>query len=98
MAIGTAALVALAATSGNFQMPVVAGDRAAGLSADGSTAVLAEQPAAGRTRFAVVDRRARRVERLITLRGDFGFDATSSDGSKLYVIRYLSADRHRYAV
>jgi hypothetical protein len=98
MAVGTAALVALAAASGNFQMPVVAGDRAAGLSADGSTAVLAENPASGRTRFAVIDRRDRRLDRVITLRGNFGFDATSPDGSKLFVIRYLSADRRRYAV
>lgn len=98
MAIGTAALVALAAASGNFQLPVVAGDRDAGLAADGGTAVLAEAPANGMSRFAVVDRAGRRLERVIALRGDFGYDAVSPDGSTLFVIRYLSRDHRRYAV
>jgi hypothetical protein len=98
MALGTAALVALAAASGNFQMPVVAGDARAGLSADGRTAVLAEPPSNGRTRFAVLDRQTRRLVRVISLRGDYGFDATSPDGNKLYVIQYRSADHRKYAI
>jgi DNA-binding beta-propeller fold protein YncE len=98
MALGTAALVALAAASGNFELPVVAGDARAGLSADGHTAVLAERPADGRSRFALVDRQAGRVERVISLRGDFGFDALSPDGSRIYVVHYLSGDHSRYAV
>lgn len=98
MAIGTAALVALAAASGNFDLPVVAGDARAGLSADGRTAVLAERPASGRSRFALVDTEARRIRRVVSLRGDFGFDAVSPDGSRVYVVHYLSRDRRRYAV
>jgi hypothetical protein len=98
MAIGTAALVALAAASGNFEAPVVADDARAGLSADGRTAVLAEQPANGRSRFALVDRETGGVRRVISLRGDFGFDALSPDGSRIYVIHYESRDHRRYAV
>jgi DNA-binding beta-propeller fold protein YncE len=98
MALGTAALVALAAASGNFEMPVVAGDAKAGLSADRTTAVLAEQPARGRSRFAVVDAEKGRIKRVLALRGDFGFDALSPDGSKVYVIHYLSRDHRHYAV
>src|SRR4051794_9837890 len=98
MAIGAAALVALAAASGNFELPVVAGDARAGLSADGRTAVLAEPPANGRSRFALIDRTAGRVERVISLRGDFGFDALAPDGSRIYVIHYLSGNHSRYAV
>src|SRR5436190_9850809 len=98
MAIGTAALVALAAASGHFELPVVAGDAHAGLSADGRIAVLAEQPSRGRSRFALVDTDARRVKRLIALHGDYGFDAVSPDGSRIYVIRYESRDHRRYAV
>jgi hypothetical protein len=98
MALGAAALVALAAASGNFQMPVVAGDTRAGLSADGRTAVLIERPSGGHTRFAVVDTHKGRVVRVISLRGDYGFDATSADGARLYVIRYRSRDRREYAI
>ncbi|MEA2497263.1 MAG: hypothetical protein QOJ29_5174, partial [Thermoleophilaceae bacterium] len=98
MAIGTAALVALAAASGNFEMPVVAGDANAGRSADGSTAVLVEKPARGTTRFAIVDTARMRVKRVVSLRGDFGFDALSPNGSKVYVIQYLSHDHKHYAV
>jgi hypothetical protein len=32
------------------------------------------------------------------LRGDFGFDAASRDGTRLYVIHYRSRDHRRYAV
>lgn len=65
MALETAALVALAAAGGNFHVPVVAGDAPAGLSGDGRTAVLEEQPASGRSRFAVVDVEQRRLERVV---------------------------------
>src|SRR5436190_7875172 len=98
MAIGTAALVALAAASGNFELPVVAGDGRAGLSADGRTAALAEHPASGLSRFALIDRDPRRMRRVISLHGNFGFDAVSPDGSRVYVIHYLSRDHRRYAV
>jgi hypothetical protein len=90
--------VALAAASGNFQVPVVAGDAQAGLAANGRTAVLIESPASGLTRFAVVDRQEARLVRVISLRGDYGFDATSPDGKKLYVIQYRSRDHRTYAI
>jgi len=99
MAIGTAALVALAAASGNFQMPVVAADGTrAGLSADRSTAVLAERPARGVSRFALIDAAHMRLRRVITLRGDFGFDAISGDAKTIYFVNYHSRDHTKYAI
>ena len=99
MAIGTAALVALAAASGNFQMPVVAADGTrAGLSADRSTAVLAERPARGVSRFALIDAAHMRLRRVITLRGDFGFDAISPDAKTIYFVNYHSRDHTKYAI
>ena len=99
MAIGAAALVALAAASGNFEVPVVAADGTrAGVSADGSTAVLAERPANGVSRFALVDAKQRRIERVIKLRGDYGFDAISPDARTIFFVHYRSRDHTSYAI
>jgi hypothetical protein len=78
--------------AGRLTVPAVAYDRStSGLAADGRTLVLI-RPRAGlaqkRTRLAVLDARRLLVERVIVLRGDFGFDALSPDGSTAYLIQY----------
>jgi hypothetical protein len=88
---------------GTFTVPAVAYDgSASGLSADGSRLVLIQPrvrfPRA-RTGLVVLDARRLRVDRLITLRGDYSFDAISPGGALLYLVRYLSAnDPTRYEV
>jgi hypothetical protein len=88
---------------GSFMIPAVANDgSASGLSADGETLVLIRPRAgfpAARTRFAIVDSRGLRPRDLVTLRGDYGFDAIAPDGSKLYFTEYVSPrDPTRYVV
>jgi hypothetical protein len=88
---------------GRFTIPAVAYDgSAAGLSADGKTLVLIRPRRAFprlRTVFAVVDAERLRVRRVVTLRGDFSFDALSPSGSLLYLVQYLSRrDPTRYLV
>jgi hypothetical protein len=67
-----------------------------GISADGARLILAEnprgsRPLAARTRFAIVDPVRMRVRSMLTLRGDFSFDAMSPDGRWLYLIQHTSA-------
>jgi hypothetical protein len=62
---------------------------------DGDTYVVPHHPKAGTTRFDIRDGES---ERVVKLRGNYSLDAISPDGSKIYVIRYLSADRAHYAV
>jgi DNA-binding beta-propeller fold protein YncE len=75
-------------------VPAVALDgTASGLSADGSTLVLIEPRRSfpqRETHLAVLDAERLSLERRITLDGDFSFDAISPDGSRLYLIEYLS--------
>jgi hypothetical protein len=79
---------------GRFTIPAVAYDgSAAGLSADGSTLVLIKPR--GRfprreTAFAILDTDPLRVREMVTLRGDFSFDALSPRGTWLYLVQYLS--------
>lgn len=88
---------------GTFTIPAVAYDgSASGLSGDDRTLVLIE-PRIGfprpETRLAVIDTQPLRVLRIVTLHGDFSFDAVSPDGSSLYLIQYTSAlDPTRYNV
>jgi hypothetical protein len=82
---------------GSFEWPVVAGVKG-GLSHDGSTLVLSGHPAAGVSRFAVLDAKTLQLERMLSLRGTYSFDAMSPDASRLYVIRFLSEDGSHYAV
>lgn len=85
---------------GQFAVPAVAYDSSAsGLSHDGRTLVLIRP----RTRIpqkstslVVMDARRFLVERTIRLRGDFSFDAISPDGSRIYLIHYLSLSRHNF--
>ena len=79
---------------GRFVVPAVALDgSASGLSAGGERLVLI-RPRAGfpqpDTRLAILDARTLRTERIVTLDGDFSFDAISPDGRTLYLIQYLS--------
>ena len=88
---------------GNFTIPAVAYDSSAsGLSADGSTLVLIEPRVAFPRRvttFALLDARRLRLERTITLRGDFSFDAVSPRGRTMFLVNYTSpADPTRYSV
>jgi hypothetical protein len=88
---------------GAFTIPAVALDaRPGGLSADGGTLVLIRPRPAfprARTRFAVLDARRLAPRRIVTLDGDFSFDALSPDGATLYLIEYTSRrDPTRYAV
>ena len=87
----------------NFTIPAVAYDgTASGLSGDGATLVLIS-PRVGfpraRTPLIALDTRNLRTRRLVNLRGDFSFDAISPDGTRIYLIRYLSKrDPTRYQV
>jgi hypothetical protein len=91
------------ALRGRFTIPAVALDGSAdGLSADGGTLVLI-RPRVGfpraETAFAILWAERLRLRVLLTLRGDFSFDALSPDGSLLYLIEYLSPrDPTRYQV
>jgi hypothetical protein len=88
---------------GRYTVPVVALDHtASGLSTDGSTLVLINPrrtfPRA-RTSFVVLDAKNLRVQRHIALDGDFSFDALSPDGTRMFLIHYLSRrDPTRYEV
>ena len=88
---------------GRYTVPVVALDHtASGLSTDGSTLVLINPrrtfPRA-RTSFVVLNAKNLRVRSHIALQGDFSFDALSPDGTRLFLIHYLSRkDPTRYAV
>jgi hypothetical protein len=89
--------------SGQFTIPAVALDASpGGLSADGSTLTLIH-PRAGfpqrSTHLVVLDARRLSVgAQRITLHGDFSFDAISPNGSRLFLIHYLSRDPTNYAV
>jgi hypothetical protein len=88
---------------GSFTVPAVAFDgSSSGLSADGSTLVLIRPRITFprvRTPLVILDARRLRVRRVVTLRGDFSFDAISPDGARLYLIQYTSpTDPTHYAV
>src|SRR5919108_2564142 len=86
-----------------FAIPAVALDATpSGLSADGRTLALIGPRRAfpqRRTRIALLDARTLRLRQVVTLRGDFSFDALSPDGRTMYLVEYLSRrDATRYAV
>jgi hypothetical protein len=88
---------------GRYTVPVVALDHtASGLSTDGSTLVLINPrrtfPRA-RTSLVVLNAKNLHVRRSIALEGDFSFDALSPDGTRVFLIHYLSRrDSTRYEV
>jgi hypothetical protein len=72
-----------------------------GLSADGSTLVLAETPIAKQatSRFVALDTRALSQRQEIGLKGDFSFDALSPSGRFLFLIQHMpSTDASHYVV
>jgi hypothetical protein len=75
-----------------------------GVSHDGRTLVLGDGtprngPYRSPSRFAVVDTRTLRPLRLLTLKGDFSFDALSPNGRVLYLVQHLGGnDLTRYVV
>jgi hypothetical protein len=88
---------------GRFAIPVVAYDgSAAGVAADGRTLVLVrprEKFPRAATTFAVLDAARLKIREIVTLRGDFSFDALSPDGRLLYLVQYVSPrDFTRYRV
>jgi hypothetical protein len=87
---------------GRFTVPAVAYDGTAdGLSVDGEILVLVRPGTFPKpeTTLAVLGAGPLRLRELVTLPGDFGFDAISPDGATLYLIQYLSSrNPTRYAV
>lgn len=75
-----------------------------GVSHDGLTLVLGDAtprngPFRSPSRFAVLDTRTLRPLRLLSLEGDFSFDALSPNGRLLYLVQHVSAsDLSRYVV
>jgi hypothetical protein len=89
--------------SGTVTIPAVAYDGSAGgLSGDRHTLVLIEPRTSfprATTSLLVLRTPSLAHRALVRLRGDFSFDAVSPDGSRLYLIEYLSRnDPTRYAV
>jgi hypothetical protein len=88
---------------GGYAIPTVAIDKStSGLSADGTTLVLA-QPLMGlwqqTTRFEVLDGKSLRLRKTVSLHGAYSFDAISPNGDRLYLIQYTSPrDPSRYVV
>jgi hypothetical protein len=83
---------------GSFTVPSVAYDfSTTGLSADGSTLVLAQpriRYALKRSIFAVLDAKTLGQRQTVKLNGDYGLDGVSPDGSQIYLIHYLSGPTH----
>jgi hypothetical protein len=88
---------------GTYTIPAVAYDASpGGLSGDRHTLVLIEPRQSfprARTRLLVLDVPTLHYRARVDLRGDFSFDAVSPDGSRIFLIHYLSAnDPTRYEV
>jgi DNA-binding beta-propeller fold protein YncE len=88
---------------GTYTIPAVAYDASpGGLSGDRHTLVLIEPRTSfprATTRLVVLHAPSLRYRTTIRLRGDFSFDAVSPDGTRVYLIQYLSAkDPTLYAV
>ena len=84
-------------------MPAVALDGSpGGLSANGGTLALIKPRVTfpqSHTRLVLLGTQPLGVQRRLNLQGDFSFDAISPDGSRLYLIQYLSPrDPTQYAV
>jgi hypothetical protein len=83
---------------GSFTVPSVAYDfSTTGLSADSSTLVLARPRfrfGQASSIFAVLDAKSLAPRQAVRLKGDFGLDGISPDGSHIYLIHYLSGPTH----
>ena len=100
-------VVRSATLRGGFGVPAVAFDgETGGVSSDGSTLVLAdlrtgngEYPLKRHSSFAVLDVKSLRLRERVELPGHYSFDALSPDGSRLYLIQHVSAQKvTRYVV
>ena len=91
-------LVGSLALEGNWGIPVVTMSGATdGVSRDGHTLVLGDAtPRQGglrlQSRFAILDARGPFLRRIVSLKGDFSFDALSPDGRTLYLIQHVSTN------
>ena len=107
---GAHTILALAGTDGSvwngpsfrgmWGIPMITYRDAGGLSRDGRTLVLQSVVVgAPTTRFIVLGTRRFHVEKRLTLRGSFSFDALSPDASRLFLIQHVdAADVSRYVV
>jgi DNA-binding beta-propeller fold protein YncE len=86
--------------AGRFRLPVVGiAGVPEGLSADGGTLVLANVADTPASRFAVLRTDFGKPAETISLPGEFGYDAVSPDGARLFLIEHLAGpDRSRYRV
>jgi DNA-binding beta-propeller fold protein YncE len=79
-------------------VPSVAYDMSGtGLSADGTTLVLARDPVAyprRRSAFVILDANTLQTRGRVTLRGDFALDAVSPDGGRLYLVQLKGPTRY----
>jgi hypothetical protein len=96
----TGATVMSQTISGGFGVPrLTQNGLAGGLFHDGSAFVLQSVGFASTTRFTVIGTSDLAARDAITLKGTFGFDALSPDGSKLYLIQHTTAqDLEHYVV
>jgi hypothetical protein len=86
------AVVRARLVNGRYGIPGAAYDGSTtGLSADGSTLVLAERDTVARTRLVVLDARSLGVRKRVALPEFVSVDAISPDGRTLYVLRYPKA-------
>ena len=87
---------------GDWAIPAVASDRSStGLSADGGTLVLDRIGPVDyqRTQLAVLSTHPLALRQVVDLPGAFSIDAVAPNGSRIYLVQYLSrSDITRYAV
>jgi hypothetical protein len=89
--------------TGTLGVPAVTiGGAASGLSADGRSLVLSQPPSyqvpRRTSRFVVLSTATLRPVHIVSLRGDFGFDALSPDARTLYLIQHRSTSDGSYSV
>jgi hypothetical protein len=72
---------------GAYGLPMVAYDRSLGGLARNGKLLVVYSPGEQKTRFVVLDARSLEVHSRIALKGNFGFDALSPDGSVMYLIQ-----------
>jgi hypothetical protein len=89
----TGSRVKSAVVPGAFGIPMLTYNGVSGgLSHDGKTLVLQSMELTPTTRFTIVRTRDLTVRDTISLKGLFGYDALSPDGTKLYLIQRSSID------
>ena len=93
VATETGSTVRQQTVSGAFGVPVLTQSGfAGGLFHDGSALVLQNVGLERTSRFVILDTQSLATRDTIALKGTFGFDALSPDGSRLYLIQHTSTD------